>query len=259
MAIIDRTTGKNVPYSKALIASLILAKKFAKYEEGYIGIMIPTSAGSFLSVLGVLMAGKVPVMINYSTGAAENSEYAQNKCGFKTIITSRALLEKINCRLVDGMVCIEDIMKEISTADKLSAALKSQLPSNMITKSFPAKKSDDDVVILFTSGSEKEPKAVQLTHHNIGSNMMAAFDHFKLNSEDIVMAVLPLFHVFGQSCNLWLSMMHGMTAVTYANPLDYKKIPKIVKEEKPTILLGTPIFFAGYLKESTPGDLLPSS
>ena len=254
MAIIDRTTGKNVPYSKALIASLILAKKFAKYEEGYIGIMIPTSAGSFLSVLGVLMAGKVPVMINYSTGAAENSEYAQNKCGFKTIITSRALLEKINCRLVDGMVCIEDIMKEISTADKLSAALKSQLPSNMITKSFPAKKSDDDVVILFTSGSEKEPKAVQLTHHNIGSNMMAAFDHFKLNSEDIVMAVLPLFHVFGQSCNLWLSMMHGMTAVTYANPLDYKKIPKIVKEEKPTILLGTPIFFAGYLKESTPGD-----
>jgi len=254
MAIIDRTTGKNVPYSKALIASLILAKKFKKYEEGYIGIMIPTSAGSFLSILGVLMAGKVPVMINYSTGAAENSEYAQHKCGFKTIITSRALLEKINCRLVDGMVCIEDIMKEISTGDKLSAALKSLLPSKMITKSFPTKESDDDVVILFTSGSEKEPKAVQLTHRNIGSNMMAAFDHLKLSSEDIMMATLPLFHVFGQSINFWLPMIKGMTAVTYANPLDYKKIPNIIREDKPTIMAATPIFFAGYLRESMPGD-----
>lgn len=115
MAIIDKTTDKNVAYSKALIASIILAKKFKKYDERYIGVMIPTSAGCFLTNLGILMAGKVPAMINYSTGAAENCEYAQNKCGFKTIITSRALLEKINCRMVDGMICIEDIMKEIST------------------------------------------------------------------------------------------------------------------------------------------------
>jgi acyl-[acyl-carrier-protein]-phospholipid O-acyltransferase/long-chain-fatty-acid--[acyl-carrier-protein] ligase len=115
MAIIDKATGKNVTFSKALIASLILAKKFKKYEEGYLGVMIPTSAGCFLTNLGILMAGKIPAMINYSTGAAENCEYAQNKCGFKTIITSRALLEKINCKMVDGMVCIEDIMTEVST------------------------------------------------------------------------------------------------------------------------------------------------
>jgi len=43
-AIIDRTTGKSISYGKALIASLILADKFRKYEEGFIGIMIPTSA-----------------------------------------------------------------------------------------------------------------------------------------------------------------------------------------------------------------------
>jgi acyl-[acyl-carrier-protein]-phospholipid O-acyltransferase/long-chain-fatty-acid--[acyl-carrier-protein] ligase len=254
MAIIDRTTGKNVPYSKALIASLILAKKFKKYEEGYIGVMIPTSAGSFLSVLGVLMAGKVPVMINYSTGAADNSRYAQNKCGFKAIITSRALLEKINCPLVDGMVCIEDIMKEISTGDKLSAALKSKLPAGMVCSSFPPSEADDNVVILFTSGSEKEPKAVQLTHQNIGSNIKDAIEVFRLTPEDTIMAILPLFHVFGQMVNFWLPLILGTTAVTYANPLDYKTIPKIIREEKTTMIAGTPIFIAGYLRESKPGD-----
>jgi len=254
LAIIDRTTNKRVPYSKALIASFILAKKFKKYKEGYIGIMIPTSAGSMLSVLGVLMAGKAPVMINYSTGAAENSEYAQHKCGFKTIITSKALLEKIGCRLVSGMIFIEDIMESVTTGDKLSAALKSALPSKLICRSLPKADIDDNIVILFTSGSEKEPKAVQLTHRNIGSNVQDAVQVFNLKSEDVIMSMLPLFHVFGQTVDFWLPLLMGMTAVTYANPLEYKTIPKLIKEEKVTMIAATPIFFSGYLKESSPGD-----
>ena len=52
LAIIDKTTKRNVTYSKALIASLILASKFKKYDKGFIGIMIPTSAGCALAVLG---------------------------------------------------------------------------------------------------------------------------------------------------------------------------------------------------------------
>ena len=135
LAIIDRTLGRKVTYGKALIGSLILSTKFAEYDEGYVGIMIPTSAGAFLSILGVLMSGRIPVMINYSPGAAENCEYAQEKCGFKTIVTSRALLEKINCRHVDGMICLEDIMKGISTADKLRAAVQSKLPAALLNHS----------------------------------------------------------------------------------------------------------------------------
>jgi acyl-[acyl-carrier-protein]-phospholipid O-acyltransferase/long-chain-fatty-acid--[acyl-carrier-protein] ligase len=172
LAIIDRSTEKSVTYSKALIASLILAGKFRKYHDGFIGVMIPTSAGCMLSILGVLMAGKVPVMINYSTGAANNAEYAQKKCGFKTIIASKALLEKIGCRMVSGMVFIEDIMEELRAADKVKALLKSKLPLGILLKSIHQGEPDDNLVILFTSGSEKDPKAVQLTHRNIGSNVM---------------------------------------------------------------------------------------
>jgi acyl-[acyl-carrier-protein]-phospholipid O-acyltransferase/long-chain-fatty-acid--[acyl-carrier-protein] ligase len=254
LAIADRTTDKRVPFSKALIASLILAKKFQKYKEGYLGIMIPTSAGGFLSVLGTLMAGKVPVMINYSTGAADNCEYAQNKCGFKTIITSRALLEKIGCRLVPGMVMIEDVMDRITAADKLASALKSKLPAKLICNSFPPSQVDDNVVILFTSGSEKDPKAVQLTHRNIGSNLIDVQKVYGLTEKDVIMSILPLFHVFGQTVDFWLPMIAGMTAVTFANPLDYKRIPALIREEKATIIAATPVFFAGYVHQSKPED-----
>jgi acyl-[acyl-carrier-protein]-phospholipid O-acyltransferase/long-chain-fatty-acid--[acyl-carrier-protein] ligase len=253
-AIVDRTTEKRIKYSKALIAALILGGKFKKYPEGFIGVMIPTSAGSFLATLGVLFAGKIPVMINYSTGAAENCEYAQNKCGFKTIVTSRALLEKINCRFVPGMICIEDIMQLIGFHNKLAGAIKSKLPLKLLINTLPPSEEDDTVVILFTSGSEKEPKAVQLTHRNIGSNIVDVVKIFKLTSEDTIMSILPLFHVFGHTVDFYLPMTVGMTAVTYANPLDYKKIPAIIKEEGATIIAATPVFFSGYVREASPGD-----
>ncbi|MEZ4997232.1 MAG: hypothetical protein R2758_07160 [Bacteroidales bacterium] len=56
--------------------------------------MIPTSAGAALATAGALLSGRVPVMINYSTGAETNVRYAQKKCRFTTVITSRSLLEE---------------------------------------------------------------------------------------------------------------------------------------------------------------------
>jgi len=252
--IIDRTSNRRVTYSRALIASLILADRFQKYEQGLLGIMLPTSSGCALSILATLMSGRTPVMINYVTGAANNAEFAQKKCGFKTIITSRVLLEKINCRFVKGMVFIEDIMENISSGEKFKAALKSKLPTPLILKSIHRGDEDDNLVILFTSGSEKDPKAVQLTHRNIVSNIGSLTAVFNLSEKDSILASLPYFHVFGQTANLWIPINHGMTIVTYANPLDNKMICNIVREEKPTIMVGTPSFYRGYLRKSKPGD-----
>ena len=254
IAIIDRTLGRRISYSKALIGALILSKKFKAFHEGFVGIMIPNSAGSILSTLGIVISGRIPVMINYSTGAADNCEYAQQKCGFKTIITSRALLEKIGCRLVPGMIFIEDIMAGISAKDKIGAALQTKLPTGVLLKKVHQGEPDDNAVILFTSGSEKDPKAVQLTHRNFISNIDAILTKFKITKDDIMLGILPLFHVFGHNTNFWLPLYFGMSVVTYANPLEYEKVCQIIKEEKVTIMLATPVFFMGYLRKSKPGD-----
>jgi acyl-[acyl-carrier-protein]-phospholipid O-acyltransferase/long-chain-fatty-acid--[acyl-carrier-protein] ligase len=253
-AIKDKTTGKNVTYSRALIGALILCSKFKKYDKGFIGIMIPTSAGCALATVGALMSGRIPVMINYSTGAEGNAKYAQNKCRFKTIITSRALLEKIDCPVIDGMVLIEDIMESVSTGDKLKAAFKTKLPVKMILNSIHKGNEHDTAAILFTSGSEKDPKAVQLSHLNIASNIENFGAYVKIDDTDIILANLVFFHVFGLTVNLWVSFYYGMTMVTYANPLDFQTISTIARDEKPTIMVGTPSFFWGYLHKSDPGD-----
>ena len=254
IAIIDKTTGTRVPYSRALIGALILSSKFRKYDKGFIGIMIPTSAGCALATVAALMSGRIPVMINYSTGAESNARYAQKKCGFKTIITSKALLEKINCPVIEGMVMIEDIMAGISTGEKLKAALISKLPVNFILGNIHKGDDNDTAVILFTSGSEKDPKAVQLTHINIVSDIKGFGDYVGIHSEDVILANLVFFHVFGLTVDLWVPFYYGMTMITYANPLDFQTICRIAREEKPSIMVGTPSFFWGYLQKSEPGD-----
>lgn len=253
-AILDRTIKKEISYSRALIASLILAKKFRKYPKGFLGIMLPTSAGAAFSIIGTLMSGRTPVLINYSTGAEGNAKFAQTKCNFKVIITSKALLEKIQCPSIAGMVFIEDIMENLSAADKLLAALKSKLPTNLLLKLIKGKDENESSVILFTSGSEKEPKAVQLSHRNIITNIQGFSDTIGLSDQDSVLANLPYFHVFGLTTNLWTPLYHGMTLITYANPLDYKIVTNIIREDKPSMVVGTPAFFWGYLNRSKPGD-----
>ena len=61
LAFIDRSADRRVTYRQALIGSLLLWRHFKKFDERYIGILMPNSAGCGISILAVLMAGKIPV------------------------------------------------------------------------------------------------------------------------------------------------------------------------------------------------------
>ena len=253
-ALIDRSTGRDISYSQALLAALILARRFGKLERGRIGIMLPTSSGGALAVLGAVMAGLTPVMINYSTGAARNCHYAQQQCDFKVVITTKALLERVNCERLPDMIFIEDILANLARFEKALAFLKSKLPAALLKRLCGKENPERAAVILFTSGSEKDPKVVQLTQRNLLSNIDSFSDMMDIYDMDNLLAVLPYFHVFGLTINLWTPLCLGMTSITYANPLDFKTIAGIIKEYKPALLVGTPVFLEGYAKQSKPGD-----
>ncbi|MCD4819680.1 MAG: AMP-binding protein [Candidatus Cloacimonetes bacterium] len=254
IAVYDQATGKDITYERMLIASLILASKFSSYRGRYIGILIPTSAGSMLAILGTLMAGKIPVMINYSTGARENAIYAQDKCSSLTIISSKKLVEKIKMKPLEGMIFLEDIMKSITGFDKIKAALKAKMPTPIV-RNFIYKGSDENTsVVLFTSGSEKDPKGVELSHKNIMHNVTNIPKAAVITPDFIFLANLPFFHVFGLTVNMWTPLLLGCSVVAYPNPLDYGVICGLVRKYKIDMMAGTPAFFYGYLKKSNSGD-----
>jgi len=152
------------------------------------------------------------------------------------------------------MVILEEIMDGLSPLAKVRAAVKARLPIPLIEGMIQKGQDDENAVILFTSGSEKDPKAVPLTHRNIMSNIEGISARFNLTENDSFLSSLPFFHVFGLTGNLWAPLYHGMTAVTYANPIDYRRVCDIVRDDKPTLMVGTPSFFWGYLRKSAPGD-----
>ncbi len=254
IAIIDRTTGRNISYQQALLATLILARRFRRLERGRIGVMLPTSSGAALAVIGAVMAGRTPVMINYSTGAYKNCQYAQQQCDFKVIITTKTLLQRVNCDPLPEMVYIEDVLATLGRYEKALAFMKSKLPLTWLQRLCGRHDLNKPAVILFTSGSEKEPKVVQLTQRNLLSNIDSFSELMQIYDMDNLLAVLPYFHVFGLTINLWTPMCLGMTSITYANPLEFKTIAGIIREYKPELLVGTPLFLEGYVKLSKPGD-----
>ena len=254
LAIVDRATGQRVTYKAALLRALILARKFEAYEPGFIGVMIPNSAGAILTVIAALMSGRVPVMVNYSTGAAQNCQLAQRRLGFRTIITSRKLLAKVKCPEVDGMVFIEDIAASVSAASKFAGALRASQSADRICRSLRPSGDDDPAVILFTSGSERTPKVVPLTHRNLLANLEGLHGALEFGPADIILANLPYFHVFGINTGLWLPLVTGATVVTVPSPLEYRAVCTAIREERMTMVIGTPVFLAGYLQKSEPGD-----
>jgi acyl-[acyl-carrier-protein]-phospholipid O-acyltransferase/long-chain-fatty-acid--[acyl-carrier-protein] ligase len=254
IAFIDRSIERDISYGQALLASLILARRFSRLVRGRIGIMLPTSSGCALAITGALIGHRTPVLINYSTGAEKNCRYAQKQCDFKTIITTRLLLEKIGCPQFPEMILIEDILANLSKYEKAIALIKSKCPEKLLCRLSGRHDMDAPAVILFTSGSEKDPKVVQLTQRNLLSNIESFSGMMQLENMDNVLAVLPYFHIFGLTINLWTPLYHGMTSITYANPLDFKTVANIIKETKPQLLIGTPLFLEGYLRQSQPGD-----
>ena len=254
VAFIDRTTGRDITFKQARIAGLILARRFSKLERGRIGIMLPTSGGGALAVLGSVMAGLTPVMINYSTGAKKNCRYAQHQCDFHIIITTRGLLEKTGCPQLPEMLFIEDILATLKPFEKALAFAKTQLPDVLLKRLVGRVDLEQPAVILFTSGSEKDPKVVQLTQRNILSNIDSFCTHMEIYGMDRLLAVLPYFHVFGLTINLWTPLCLGMTSITYANPLEFKTVAQIIRETKPELLVGTPVFLEGYVRQSAAGD-----
>src|SRR5256885_4961331 len=110
-------------------------------------------------------------------------------------------------------------------------------------------------VLLFTSGSYGEPKGVVLSHRNIVGNVSQFRELLDARKEDAILASLPFFHSFGSTVTLWYPLIEGVRIVTYPNPLEVAKNAALIEKYKLTLLLATPTFLRGYLRQAEPDQL----
>lgn len=244
------STGRELTYGRALTAAVLLAAEVLRRtdSEKMIGLLLPATVGGALANLGVSLAGKVPVNLNF-TGGKEAMEYAAAQCEIRTVITSKLFLTKAKLEAPEGAVYLEDIMASLTKAQKLWALVKARLaPMAWLT---PQSGPNDLATVIFSSGSTGVPKGIMLSHFNLATNVDAVLQIFSLDERDRIIGVLPLFHSFGFMATIWLPLFTGGGVVYHPNPTDAKVIGELIHKYKGTFLLSTPTFCGTYMRKCT--------
>lgn len=246
-----------ITYKKALIAVALLAKNFQKLEGKRVGVMLPATPAVHLTVLALQLAGKTPVMINWTQGP-RHLESVVKSSGIQKCLTSWAFIEKLEGvefgPLDDMTVMLEEMKADFSLFDKLSALWTSYRSPRAILSSFQQLhlSADDVAVILYTSGTEADPKGVPLTHKNILSNLTSALQVLELDQSDRMMAILPPFHSFGFTVTGLLPLVTAIPEVAFADPTDGLGVAYSIHKWQATLLAGAPSFLNGIFQSGDP-------
>ena len=242
-----------VSFGAALVRSLFLARRLRKIWSGQkmVGLLLPPSVPGALVNQAAMLLGKVPVNLNY-TVSEETLASCIRQCDIKTVVTSKALLDKLKLKVPGETVFLEEAAAKPGFGEKLAAALMAWLvPDRWVQRLLGAERKtrlDDLATVIFSSGSTGNPKGVMLSHYNVGSNVEQLEQIFGLNHRDGVLGVLPFFHSFGFTGTLCLPVVLGVGVVYHPNPLEARAIGPLVREHKLTFLLATPTFLQLYLR-----------
>jgi acyl-[acyl-carrier-protein]-phospholipid O-acyltransferase/long-chain-fatty-acid--[acyl-carrier-protein] ligase len=252
---IQDTTLRSVSFGKLLMGAELLAdqwKRLLGQEQDRVGVLLPNVNAMPATLLSLWGANKIPAVLNFSSGG-EMMAICAKLAGLKHIITSKAFVERFK---IDTwpfktakveLIFLEDVRAGISKAQKARAFIGHLFG---LTADPPALDPDNTAVVLFTSGSEGNPKGVELTHRNVLANIRQMLSIIDLLETDRFFNALPLFHSFGLTIGLLLPLVRGVFTFLYLSPLHYRVVPSAFYNLDCTVFFGTNTFLAGYARRA---------
>ncbi len=249
--------GTELTNAKFISAVLVFSKLFKQTlnNEKNIGVLLPSSAMGAIVNMALFVNGKVPVNLNY-TLSEQSMALALKKANIQQVITSEKFLGKLSGKgfdyqalLADKAVMMETLGKSVSKTQKTLAFLTALfVPAGWIKLLNFADVSLDDTAILFSSGSEGEPKGIELTHKNLLTNIRQISDLLNFRKDDVILNSLPIFHSFGLTVTTLLPLCEGVKMVSIPDPTDGAAVGKMAARHNASILFGTSTFFRLYIK-----------
>ncbi|NDE63572.1 MAG: hypothetical protein EB053_04375 [Chlamydiae bacterium] len=245
---------------KALISTIVLANKIRRIEGRYVGIMLPASIGSTLILFATMLAGKVPVMINWTSGS-RSTDHVIHALSIKSVLTARKFLDRVAHielgSMEPNLVFAENLKLKVSFLDKLKALFLSSKPTKMILKHFGIESLSNEMnaVVLTTSGTESHPKSVPLSHKNLIANMEDFEDVFYPYEPKTCLSALPQFHSFGLTAMTLFPILNGVRTYFSPDPTDSPRIAREIEAWNVDLIALTPSFYANLLSSAETGQL----
>jgi acyl-[acyl-carrier-protein]-phospholipid O-acyltransferase/long-chain-fatty-acid--[acyl-carrier-protein] ligase len=246
-------------FGGALAKTIFLARRLRRHWAGQemVGIFLPPSVGGALANLAALLVGKVPVNLNYTLSAEALASCAA-QCHLRTILSSKAFLDRVKANLPCDTLLLEEVAAKPKAGEKVAAlALAWVAPVRLLERAVGCGRKvelDDLGTVVFSSGSTGDPKGVMLSHYNLASNIEQLGQTFDFGPRDRFLGILPFFHSFGFTATLVAPMIYGIGVAFHANPLEAKPIGELVRRHALTYLIATPTFLQIYLRSCEAAD-----
>lgn len=214
-AIIEAATGRTLTYGQLeeairKVAAGLAERGFAKGDV--LAIYSPNVPEYAVVLLAAGMLGGICTTANPLYTAGELARQLEDSTA-RFLFTVAPFLDKANEAAIDSSVEEVFVIGEAEGATPLSALMQAGDESPKVVID-PA---EDLVVLPYSSGTTGFPKGVMLTHRNIVTNLrqcegMESFEGFE--EPDVVLGVLPFFHIYGMVVVLQLTLAKGATLIT---------------------------------------------
>jgi len=226
------------------VASSLKAAGLKKGDR--VGLMLPNVPQFPIAYFAILKAGGVVVPMNVLLKAPEVSFYMGDS-GARFLVVwddfaGEALKGIANLKPVTTFVALRPGDAEAPAGTRNFMELMGGDP-RFDTETTEG---DDTAVILYTSGTTGKPKGAELTHLNLFMNAHMNSHVFGSGPDDVTLAVLPMFHSFGQSAVMNVALHVGGT-LTLVPRFDAEKVLEVIQRDKVTVFPGVPTMFFGLL------------
>ena len=224
------------------VATALRARGMAPGEA--VALLIPNVAEFTIAYFGILYAGCTVVPLNVLLSAPE-VEYHLKDSRARLLIAhplfdapARAGAQAAGVPVVSSAGTGEATLAELAAEDALPA-----LHPTAAT---------DTAVILYTSGTTGKPKGAELTHSNLFVNCAVVVPKLApLRDDEVALAVLPLFHSFGQTCiqNAMIAKGASFSLLPRFTPDDAFQI---MERDAVTLFAGVPTMYFALLHHVSP-------
>jgi acyl-CoA synthetase (AMP-forming)/AMP-acid ligase II len=230
-ALIDGPTGRTITYAQLAggvdrVAAGLSARGFGKGDV--LAIFSPNVPEYALAFHGVAAAGGISSTIN-PLYTVDELAFQLRDSRAKYLLTIPQFLDR--AREAADKVGLEEVfvLGEAEGATPFTDLLSADgsAPEVHIDPH------EDLVVLPYSSGTTGLPKGVMLTHHNIVSNIAQALIPHSSNEEDVIIGVLPFFHIYGMTVIMNIAINVGATIVTMPR-FDLEEFLTLLQDHKVT-------------------------
>ena len=225
-----------------------------------VGIQLSNTPEFLISYFGVAMAGGVLLTMHMPYRAGEMAPLLNHG-------KARAVICEAPGDKYDAPATMQSLKGNVPTLEHVLVAAGGEVPTGCasleemidhgpVHNIGDPPKSDDPVLLCFTSGTSAAPKAVLRTYDTAMSNARIYGEAIHMTAADRVMVVPPFSHVFGLCC-LHTAMAYGATCVlikAFAPQL----FMETIERHQPTVLFSSPAPIAATLKAGLVGGDIPS-